>query len=72
MITSGKILWVGNITIILGTSAQHLKRIQDHSNKDEKVRLNSLLTLCIKNVQAYDQLLDEHRWQKTERWPPQS
>lgn len=54
------------------TSAQQLKRIQDHSNKDEKVRLNSLLTPCTKNTQCYDKPLDEHRWQKTEHWPPQS
>lgn len=53
-------------------SAQQLKRTPDHSNKDEKVRLNSLLTLCIKNIQCYDKLLDEHKWQKTENWPPQS
>lgn len=53
------------------TSAQQLKRIQDQSNKDEKVRLNSLLALCTKNILCYDKPLDEHKWQKTEQWPPQ-
>lgn len=54
------------------TSAQQLKRIQDQSNKEEKVRLNSLLTLCTKNIQCYDKPLDEYKWQKTEHWPPQN
>lgn len=53
------------------TSAQQRKRIQDQSNKDEKVRLNPLLTLCTKNIQCCDKPLDEHKWQKTEHWPPQ-